>query len=730
MKRLVTLWALILLYAIPAQAGSYITNPKFTLLDDNGELASGACVYFYEPGTTTKKTVYTDVSQSVAASNPITLDSRGEYAVFGTGSYKIVANAAASPCPTTPDDVIWSADNVFPNGNYVVGDTATVASIAELRGVTGTAGSSAIPLGWYAVGDGGGGPLRTWDTASTCTDNGGNCVKPTVIGVGDPGRWVWDHVGPVSPKWFGAKCDGTTDDGAIINTALAHKEGAQVWIEEEACATSVTIEFPSGSELKGIGGGQYPTPANYASANFLAVPKSRIVALAGFTAGAPVIRVKTTDAAAYTKENVSVKGLMIDCAGIADYGIDVISVKRSKFKNLLVYRPLLVGIRENVLSGAAVTTEGNNATQFNVWENVTVWAGLGATTTIGWQQIGTELHDCNESTYINIAIVVFHGDALQVQGGGNNTWIGMYTYTYGKGVAVRLYGRDVATGASVAKNNTFIKPDLGGASHTGTAQAGGASTITLAATASTDDLQYEGRNIKITGSGTGAGQLRNISSYDGATKVATVSEAWTTQPDNTSTYTVYSGGVVAESGTNMSSFDNIMYSYIGANGASEPIIESGVRFTYIMAGNPSYGWRRFTPAVTFGTPGDLSVTYAYAEGRYWRTGHTIKFIINITFTPTFTTASGSILITGLPYFAMSTDSGAPEAYAASVHYSNSAWSWGASKTQISARVLPGVNSVRLIGMGNGVNDAYITAAEMPSGTEKTIHISGEYEAGA
>jgi hypothetical protein len=538
--------------------------------------------------------------------------------------------------------------------------------------------------------------------------------------------------GPVSPKWFGAKCDGTTDDGAIINTALSYKEGAQVWIEDETCATSITIEIPSGAELKGIGGGQYPTPANYASANFLAVPKSRIVALAGFTASAPVIRVKTTDAAAYAKESVSVKGLMIDCAGIADYGIDVISVKRSKFKNLLVYRPLLVGIRENVLSGASTVTEGNNATQFNVWESVTVWAARSAdsTTTIGWQQIGTELHDCNEGTYTNIVIVTIHGDALQVQGGGNNTWIGMYTYTYGKGVAVRLYGRDVATGASVAKNNTFIKPDLGGASHTGTAQAGGASTITLDATASTDDLQYEGRNIKITGTGTGAGQQRNISSYDGATKIATVSEAWTTQPDNTSAYTVYTGGVVAESGTNMSSFDNIMYSYIGANGASEPIIESGVRFTYTMAGGASYGWRRFTPAVTFITPGDLSVTYAYAEGRYWRTGHTIKFIINITFTPTFTTASGSILITGLPYLAKNDDSGAPGVYAASVHYSNNAWSWGASKTQISARVLPGVDSVRLIGMGNGVNAAYITTTEMPSGTEKTIHISGEYEAGA
>ncbi len=70
---------------------------------------------------------------------------------------------------------------------------------------------------------------------------------------------------------------------------------------------------------------------------------------------------------------------------------------------------------------------------------------------------------------------------------------------------------------------------------TGTATAGGASTITLPAAAiATDDI-YNGSTITITG-GTGSGQARIISDYVGATKVATVSVAWTTQPDNTSTF--------------------------------------------------------------------------------------------------------------------------------------------------------------------------------------------------
>ena len=74
---------------------------------------------------------------------------------------------------------------------------------------------------------------------------------------------------------------------------------------------------------------------------------------------------------------------------------------------------------------------------------------------------------------------------------------------------------------------------------TGTAAAGGANTITLpAAAVATDDI-YNGATITITG-GTGAGQVRVISDYVGATKVATVSTAWATQPNNTSTFVITS----------------------------------------------------------------------------------------------------------------------------------------------------------------------------------------------
>ena len=72
--------------------------------------------------------------------------------------------------------------------------------------------------------------------------------------------------------------------------------------------------------------------------------------------------------------------------------------------------------------------------------------------------------------------------------------------------------------------------------HTGTAQAGSATTITLASTASATNDIYNGMTVYLS-SGTGSGQIKVITDYVGATKVATVS-TWTTNPSATSVYEV------------------------------------------------------------------------------------------------------------------------------------------------------------------------------------------------
>lgn len=75
-----------------------------------------------------------------------------------------------------------------------------------------------------------------------------------------------------------------------------------------------------------------------------------------------------------------------------------------------------------------------------------------------------------------------------------------------------------------------------------TAQAGASTSITLDASASATTDFYINHLVLLTG-GTGVGQARYITAYNGTTKVATVS-AWATNPDNTSTFALLAGDAI------------------------------------------------------------------------------------------------------------------------------------------------------------------------------------------
>ena len=72
-----------------------------------------------------------------------------------------------------------------------------------------------------------------------------------------------------------------------------------------------------------------------------------------------------------------------------------------------------------------------------------------------------------------------------------------------------------------------------------TAQGGTTNSITLAATASTEENAYRYMLVELK-SGTGSPNTRTIVSYDGVTKIATVGENWDgDSPDATTTYTLW-----------------------------------------------------------------------------------------------------------------------------------------------------------------------------------------------
>lgn len=106
--------------------------------------------------------------------------------------------------------------------------------------------------------------------------------------------------------------------------------------------------------------------------------------------------------------------------------------------------------------------------------------------------------------------------------------------SFASGTVVNANAIQISGSSTAADNSEYFWV---GATLTGTATAGGASTITLAGGSSATDSYYNKAAITIV-SGTGAGQTRQISAYVGATKVATVDTAWTTNPDNTSVYQI------------------------------------------------------------------------------------------------------------------------------------------------------------------------------------------------
>lgn len=162
--------------------------------------------------------------------------------------------------------------------------------------------------------------------------------------------------------------------------------------------------------------------------------------------------------------------------------------------------------------------------------------------------IGLNMGSTGYSTIQNINIVGYTICMYTTNNGYYNTWQDVKAFGYICFWLESDGGANVLLNCEAAFTNQGIRVDSGDFIMTtgsveslvfdttdGTAQAGGASTITLAATASSINQKWTGFRVLIE-SGTGSGQARTISSYDGATKVATVDAAWVTPPDGTSVY--------------------------------------------------------------------------------------------------------------------------------------------------------------------------------------------------
>jgi hypothetical protein len=116
----------------------------------------------------------------------------------------------------------------------------------------------------------------------------------------------------------------------------------------------------------------------------------------------------------------------------------------------------------------------------------------------------------------------------------------LYTTFYHTGMALDVMQYGFSDNVIVYINDTFFAR-YGLALTSGTAQAGGASTITLAATSSIVSGYYNQYYVRIAG-GTGTlNEVKQVTGYDGTTFIATVDSAWSTPPDGTTQYVIQEG---------------------------------------------------------------------------------------------------------------------------------------------------------------------------------------------
>ena len=85
-----------------------IALPGLTAFTDtNGKPLSGAKLRYYDAGTLTPKTIYTDAALSIAHPNPLTADAYGRFpnVYVGVGDYKIRVTTAGG-------STVYETDNI------------------------------------------------------------------------------------------------------------------------------------------------------------------------------------------------------------------------------------------------------------------------------------------------------------------------------------------------------------------------------------------------------------------------------------------------------------------------------------------------------------------------------------------------------------------------------------------------------------------------------------------
>lgn len=128
----------------------------------------------------------------------------------------------------------------------------------------------------------------------------------------------------------------------------------------------------------------------------------------------------------------------------------------------------------------------------------------------------------------------------------------------------------------------------------------------------------------------------------------------------------------------------------------------------------------WTPALTFDTPGDLSVAYSTNAGWYTRVGSIVTIHLRIvTSTFTHTTASGSLFITGIPFTSIAS-------MAQSGAVAMAGWT-NANIRSLSLVITSSGSTARVLYSRSGNQIGAMDATDMPTGGTVDLYGSCTFE---
>lgn len=134
LKRLYLAFALIVALIAPSFAAGTIAFSLSQQLDSLGNPLNGGKLYFFQAGTTTPQSAYSDSGLTLALPNPITLDSAGRVPQFflADGTIKIRLTNAAGVTQVAADGVmVIGASSGSGSGSVV--DPTTVMAVGDLK---------------------------------------------------------------------------------------------------------------------------------------------------------------------------------------------------------------------------------------------------------------------------------------------------------------------------------------------------------------------------------------------------------------------------------------------------------------------------------------------------------------------------------------------------------------------------------------------------------------------